>query len=68
MLVKNILPAVVALDAAGALFGAATSTIAQYGATGSVNVKSVLISTGIGAVVASIGVVGKVAKWIKALW
>jgi len=54
-------------DVAGALFGAATGIVSQYGSSESVNWKGVAISTLAGAVIGSTGAVGKLGKWLSSL-
>ncbi len=53
----------VALDAAGAIVGAATGAIGSYAGSGSVNWTSVGVGAGLGAISASTGLVGRIAKW-----
>lgn len=65
---RYFIPPVVALDAAGALVSAAAVSLNQYVNTG--HIRPGIVATGavIGAVTASTGLVGKVAKWITSLF
>ncbi len=63
----KLIPAWVAADAVGALWGAASGAIGSYLVNGEVNWGSVGFGALSGAVAGSTGVVGKVAKWISKL-
>ena len=58
----------VAMDAAGALVGAATTAIIQHSTSGSVSGSGVIMGAGLGAAHASTGIVGKVYGWLKSLF
>lgn len=62
------IPVVVANDIAGAIVGGVGAASYQYIATGSVNWEVVGYATVGGAIVGSLGVVGKLSKWIQGLW
>jgi hypothetical protein len=64
----NIIPAWVAADAVGALWGATSAAIGSYIVNGGVRWGSVGYGALSGAVAGSTGVVGKVAKWISRLF
>lgn len=59
------IPVVVANDIAGGLIGGVGAAAYQYIGTGSVNWKVVGIATVGGAVMGSLGVLGKLSKWIQ---
>ena len=61
-------PAWVAADGAGAVWGAAVSALRQYNATGNVSLKETATAALIGAAASSLGIVGKIAKGIKSLF
>lgn len=59
---------VVANDVAGAFVGAIGSAVGQYAVNGHVNMRGVYWGALSGAVLGSVGVVGKVGKWLSSLF
>jgi hypothetical protein len=65
---EDLLVAWPLLDVAGGLVGAVLNTANQLLNNGGVNGGQLAISSGASAVSASVGLVGKVARWIKSLF